>query len=88
MKDEHFVSSFFQYGFGFVYTGGGIAKHAGDDERLAAFLVDLGFDHSADGSGSSGENGSRDAIESAHVDDAGHHNDVFGADVVSGISAG
>ena len=68
---------------------GGVAEHAGGDER-EVFGGGWHFclDHSADGSGSAGEDGACDAVETCDIGDAGDHGDVFFPDVVGGIAAG
>ena len=87
-EDQHLVAGFLQHALGLGDAGGGVAEHAGDDERPGLVGGDLRLDHPADGTGGAAEDHARQAVEAGDVGDAGHHDDVLGAEVVGHVAAG
>ena len=87
MKDEHFVTRFFENRPSRVDTIRGIAKHAcGDQWPVLAVFGNLRLDHSTDRTESAGEDDLGNPIQSRHIDNTGNHRNVLRADIVGRIS--
>ena len=88
VEDEHFVSGLFEDGLGRLDANGRVAEHRGNDQRSILARRDIGLHHAANGSGGSGKDLAANAIDTCHVDNAGHHNDIFHADVSRNVGSG
>jgi hypothetical protein len=88
VENEDFVTGGFENFAGGLDAVGGIAEHAGDDERFVGAGFGRRFDHAADGAGGTSEDLARDAIEAGDVHDAGKHDDVLDANILGGVAAG
>lgn len=90
MKHQDFKTLRFEDLLCMLNAGGGVAEHAGDDDRLftGGAFGRCCFDHAADGAGGAGEDFTRDSIDARDVDDAREHDNVFYTDVLGSVAAG
>ena len=87
-EDQDFVAGGFEDFLGFRDAGSRVAELAGDDERLSGADFGGDADHATDRTGSAGKDDAGEAVKAGDVGDAGHHRDVFRAEVRSDIARG
>ena len=92
-EDEDFIAGSFENFFGLGDPRGGVAKHAGHDERFfrrrsrGGATSGGGRNHAGDGTGGVFKNHPGDAVNAGDIDDGRHHHEIGGADVGRSLTA-